>query len=182
MVETESSFLSLFSFSLVHARPAIFFELSNSVEILYKNDKGARSTPFPTQAEFSIYRRTLIRTSITRNLHNSNGFQFPVHVRVKSSRRTTLLKYLFFFSRSDFFKKISRTHQIFQERQKVLEHIKISRRAFLRFCKNRYDFPGHTPKNRYFAKLPDRWMLSSSYREFTVLFAEQIYLQVMYNI
>ena len=35
----------------------------------------------------------------------------------RSSRRAILLKYLFFFSRSNFFKEISRTHQIFQEKE-----------------------------------------------------------------
>ena len=41
-----------------------------------------------------------------------------------------LLKYLFFFSRSDFFKKISRTHQIFQENQKWYKNTyKFSRRG-----------------------------------------------------
>ena len=70
---------------------------------------------------------------------------------------------------------------IFQERQNVLEHIKTSnrilqeyfqeeeipleqikffRRAFSKYFKNIYDFPGnHTPKNRYFVRLP-RWMIS----------------------
>ena len=33
----------------------------------------------------------------------------------RSRRRAILLKYLFFFSRSDFLKEISRTYQIFQE-------------------------------------------------------------------
>ena len=33
-------------------------------------------------------------------------------------------------------------HINFQERQNVLEHIKISRRALSKFCKNTYDFSG----------------------------------------
>ena len=32
--------------------------------------------------------------------------------------------------------------KIFQERQNLQEHIKISRRAFSKLCKNTYDFPG----------------------------------------
>ena len=40
----------------------------------------------------------------------------PKQPTSRSSRRAILLKYLFFFSRSDFFKKIYRTHQIFQEK------------------------------------------------------------------
>ena len=63
----------------------------------------------------------------------------------RSSRQASYFAKIsvFFFSRSDFFIKISRTHQIFQENQKyyknTLEHIKISRRAFSKFCKNTYD-------------------------------------------
>ena len=49
---------------------------------------------------------------------------------------------------------------VFQERQNVLEHIKISRRAFPKFCKNR-SYPRPYPKNRCFVKLPRR-MLSNS--------------------
>ena len=88
----------------------------------------------------------------------------------KSSRRAILLKYLFFFSRSDFLKiflehikcsrrlrcnkkryefsrgrhnSFIRTHQIFLENQKLYKNIcKISRRAFSKFRKDIYDFPG----------------------------------------
>ena len=44
-----------------------------------------------------------------------NTFINLIFYRNRSSRGAIWLKYLFFFSRSDFFKEISRTHQIFQE-------------------------------------------------------------------
>ena len=48
-----------------------------------------------------------------------------------------------------------RTDQIFQENFPT----------FSQCCKNTYDFTGdHTPKNRYFAKLP-RWMFLFFYLE-----------------
>ena len=50
--------------------------------------------------------------------------------KYRSIRRAILLKYLFFFSRSDFFRKISRTHQIFQENKKYYKNTyKFSRRG-----------------------------------------------------
>ena len=61
----------------------------------------------------------------------------------------------------DLVQNFLRTHNIFQEKEKPKEQIKFSRRAFIKFCKNRYDFPGeHTPNNnnRYFAKLPRRML------------------------
>ena len=88
----------------------------------------------------------------------------------RSSRRAIVLKYLFLFSGSDYFKEISRTPLIFQEKIILIqEHIKFSRRtknstrthvnfsgeakyikthqnfhrrAFSKFHKNTYDLPG----------------------------------------
>ena len=51
--------------------------------------------------------------------------------------------------------KYYKNHINFLGEANILEHIKISRRVFSKFCKNTCDFPrDHTPKNRYFAKLP----------------------------
>ena len=44
--------------------------------------------------------------------------------------------------RNDLFKEIKVTYETFQERQNVLEYIKISRTALSKFRKNTYDFPG----------------------------------------
>ena len=86
----------------------------------------------------------------------------------RNSRRTILLNYLFFFFQERLFLKrflehikfsrrlgcnkktydfsrrrhnsLIRTHQIFQENQKWYKNAcKFSRRAFSRFCKNRYE-------------------------------------------
>ena len=72
-----------------------------------------------------------------------------------------------------FFRHISGTHQIsrrnkngtkiheifkiFQERQNVQENIKISRSAFLKFCKNTYDFPGEKSYNKNRSNFPGKF-------------------------
>ena len=62
---------------------------------------------FPRRLHNSFIRHQIFQKKGTRTHIN-----FP---RDRSSRRAILRKYMFFFSRSDFFKKISRRHQIFQE-------------------------------------------------------------------
>ena len=111
---------------------------------------------------YQLYVLSICFTIFFLPSHVSTDHLEPISFR--SSRRAILLKYLFFFSRSDFFKKISRTHQIFQQNQKYYKNTykfsrrgkmylnrfrlyqntskSISRRAFLKFRKNTYNFLG----------------------------------------
>ena len=102
--------------------------------------------------------------------------------KYRSSQQAILLKYVFFFSRSD--KEISRVHQNFQESfPKIVQKHKIFQKentirtdetfqeSCLKSLKEHIRFLGdHTPKNRYFAKLPRRRLSKITYNLFISLF------------